>query len=659
MAELRFDGGELVAANPDIERRWRLEGGTLRATVLTDRASGRAWLAPGDGPGMVPPGGAPLAPLRVAWLPEPEPVLPVEEPAERGMLEVVGADGRGWRLHLRVAHAGPFVGCRLELVGPPRAAAGTAAAGAASGVEGDAAEAAAAGDDDLCERLALAAHHLELSEVRLQDQTDRHDDLAQELRWRLAPGSPLALRTCLAAVEDVLAGDGLVLVKQAPLPHVRPCPEGPDVRGEDRRVELRGHGCGDAAQGYAWTVIPYRGGRWGRAAALHRWQRSLRAWDPARDGRFITNTWGDRNRDGRICDEFVRAEIAAGARLGADACQIDDGWQKGITANSVERAKGGVWIGFWAADPQFWQPHPQRFPAGIEGVAAAARSAGMDFGLWFAPDSAEQFANWRKDADTVLDLHRRLGVRHLKVDGVKARTKLGEERLRAFLHAVVRESAGALVVDLDITAEVRPGYFGPGSIESGVLFVENRYSDWRRWWPQATLRTLWQLAWHVPPQRLRMEFLNPARNQDKYAGDPLAPMAWPLDFGFATVAVSSPLGWFEASNLPPEMTAALVPVVAAWRRHRAELHAGTILPIGDCPRGDAWTGFCSVGAGTAHVLAFRERNQAGAHRFALPPGVPAGAPLALVAGRGSAAWDGDALRVTITQAMDWAWVRIG
>lgn len=660
MAELRFDGGELVAANPDIERRWRLEGGTLRATALTDRASGRAWLAPCDGPGMVPPGGAPSAPLRVAWLPEPEPALPVEEPAERGMLEVVGADGRGWRLHVRVPLAGACVTCRLELVGVAAVGSATAAGSAASGIEEDAPAAAQAGDaQDRCEHLVLAAHHLELVEVRLQDQTDGHDNLAQELRWRLAPGCRNAVRGCLAAVEDMLGGDGVVLVKHAPLPYARPCPQGDDLRAEHHRIELLGHGCGDRLQGYAWSVLLYRGGAWGRAAALHRWQRGLRAYDPARDGRFITNTWGDRNRDGRLGDGFIAQEIAAGTRLGADVCQIDDGWQKGITANSVERAKGGVWIGFWAADPQFWQPHPQRFPAGLEPVAAAARAAAMGFGLWFAPDSADSFANWRKDADTVLDMHRRLGVRHLKVDGVKAHSKLAEERLRAFIHAVLRESAGAVVIDLDITAEVRPGYFGPGAIEAGVLFVQNRYTDWHRWWPHTTLRNLWQLAWHVPPQRLRMEFLNPARNQELYAGDPLAPMAWPLDYGFASVAVANPLGWFEASNLPPAMAEALAPVVAAWRRQRAELHGGTILPIGSCPRGDAWTGFCSLGGGVAHVLAFRERNQAGAHSFILPPGVPTGAPVALVAGRGSAAWDGAALRVTIAQAMDWAWVRIG
>ena len=64
----------------------------------------------------------------------------------------------------------------------------------------------------------------------------------------------------------------------------------------------------------------------------------------------------------RINETFIAEEIAAGAKLGVDVCQIDDGWQRGITANSVHKDQGGVWLGFYAADPQFWAAHPTRFP---------------------------------------------------------------------------------------------------------------------------------------------------------------------------------------------------------------------------------------------------------------------------------------------------------
>ena len=654
---LTFAAGELHAANATIARRWHLEGGVLHATALIDVRSGRSWLTPVNEPSLVPPGAALLAPLRVTWAVAVEPALPVEEPSERGTLTVIGADGRGWCLHVQVFTDGPGVTCRLELVGQSTTAATELAAQAATGVEGDHGMTSKAPADDLCERLRLASPHLHLIEVQLQDQTDAHDNLAHERRWRMSPAAPLVLRTCLIALEDPLTGDGVVLVKHAPQPPVRPLRMGPDVYAHDADVRLAGHGCGSTGQGYAWSVLVYRGAAWGRAAALHRWQRNLRAYDPARDGRLLSNTWGDRNRDGRINASFIATEIAAGAQLGVDVCQIDDGWQRGITANSVHSAQGGVWLGFWAADAQFWAPHPTRFPNGLETTAAAAQAAGLGLGLWFAPDSADDFANWRKDADAVLALHRAHRVDHVKIDGVKAHTKLAEGNLRKFFHAVLRESAGRVVFDLDITAEVRPGYFG--AVEVGPLFVENRYSDWRRWWPHATLRNLWQLAWHIPPQRLRIESLNPQRCVENYGNDPLAPAAWPLEYALATTLVACPLGWFEVSSLTPEYRAAAAPLLAIWRMQRAELHGGTILPIGDCPDGAAWTGFCSVGQGVAHVLVFREHHADGARTMTLPPGVPADLPLTVIAGRGSARRDGHGLRVAIPAKLDWVWLRLG
>ena len=46
---------------------------------------------------------------------------------------------------------------------------------------------------------------------------------------------------------------------------------------------------------------------------------------------------GDRSRDARINEAFLLKEIDAGAALGVDVVQIDDGWQKGRTANSARR----------------------------------------------------------------------------------------------------------------------------------------------------------------------------------------------------------------------------------------------------------------------------------------------------------------------------------
>ena len=143
----------------------------------------------------------------------------------------------------------------------------------------------------------------------------------------------------------------------------------------------------------------------------------------------MSNTWGDRSRDARINQDFILKEIEAGARLGVDAVQIDDGWQKGRTANSA-RTKGGVWNGYWAADANFWQPDPKRFPGGLATVVQAAREKGMKFGLWYGPDSSNDVANWQRDADRILELHRTLGIDYFKLDSVKVQTVVAEENLR-------------------------------------------------------------------------------------------------------------------------------------------------------------------------------------------------------------------------------------
>ena len=101
-------------------------------------------------------------------------------------------------------------------------------------------------------------------------------------------------------------------------------------------------------------------------------------------------------------------------------------------------------------------------------------------------------------------------------------SRAGEQNLRKLFDRCLTESQGQIVFDLDVTAETRPAYFGLPTV--GPIFVENRYTDWHKYWPHHTLRNLWQLAHYVDPLRLRMEFLNNTRNADKYAGDPLAPL---------------------------------------------------------------------------------------------------------------------------------------
>ena len=654
--ELTWRDGELIAGNGLIQRRWNFVDGLPVPMSLI--AYGREWLKPDGKPGMVPPGSLLQPPLNIHWDTETDPGDPVEAPSRRGTLTVVDQGGSGYRWHLQVFADCPAITCRIERMDkgesePPEMENSPTAVGA-TGVESDEVERGETLDRDLMERLPLAAMHAQLAVVELVDSTDHFDNLVFKRVWRLGPKEKINAVTCLAAIEDTLSGAGLILLKHAPLPKVRPVQSLVDMVGEDRLVKLLGHGAGPEGQGYAWSVIAWEGGRWERSAALHRLQQRFRPFKPGRDGLLLSNTWGDRNRDSRIAEAFVLTEIAAGAGLGVEVCQVDDGWQKGVSANSANAEKG-VWTGFWEADPNFWTPNPQRFPNGLAPVVTAAMASGLAMGLWFAPDSSNHFANWEKDAAVVVGLYRQHGIRFIKIDGVKTTSKEGELNLQRFFKRVRVETDGEVTIDLDVTAEVRPGYFG--AIQAGPIFLENRYTDWGQWWPHATLRNLWQLSWHVPPQRLRIEFLNPQRNLHMYEDSPLAPSRYPADYPFATTLLANPLAWFEVSNLPKEISEPISALAAVWRLHRDELHAGTTLPVGDCPSGAAWTGFCSRGPETVHVFIFRELTLSSERELELP--IPPGNwDVERIAGSGDAVWRGGHLHVNLPEALHWIWVRL-
>ena len=636
---VELTGDHLSAGNERFQRTWRIgANGLLYAESFRDVAGGTDWLvAPSEQPAPVPVGSASLLEemrsLALNAVPKP---LSLE--ADSLTAELIAS---GERLTLRYFFQ-LFPGCRgvrmrltvegdTEMNAPTEVGDAEAGLREPTGIEADPVRARVgesgesegeSAETDTLDVLTLAPLHLRLTQVTLQDQTDNHNELVSENEWLLHPSEePLLLSGCLFCVEDVLTGAGLIFLKEAPLPQARPIPSPYDlhVRPGERRFSFAGHGADGTGEGYAFVTLAYTDGPAGRTAALQEYQRCLRPYVPSRDGMFVSNTWGDRNRDGRINAAFMAQEIEAGARLGVDVIQIDDGWQAGTTSNSVRaESSGGVWEGFYAAQAGFWAVNPERFPGGLEPLVQAAREKGMRFGLWFAPDSSSDFAHWRWDADTILHLHRDLDIGYIKIDGVKLRSKTGERNLKAFFHNVLSESAGRIVFDLDVTAEVRPGYFG--LMQPGPIYVENRYTDWRKYWPHQTLRNLWKLAHYVDPVRLRMEFLNHARNIEKYAGDLLAPSLYAPDYLFATVMFSSPLGWFEASHLPETYFAEAAPLISVWKEHREAIFSGTILPLGAAPDGVAWTGFASIAPDrrSAYILVFREASASAEWRVTLP-----------------------------------------
>lgn len=641
-----FANDRLIVGNALIERTWIVRHGRLWAERFEDKRAGCQWIArPAEQASLVADGPAADGPLQFSS--EVHRSSPVSTPSLR-----VTLSNRQVEYNLRIYPGAAGVEMQLVTsaagIGTSTAAAATAGA---SGVESDASQPAESQRQmsDVIDAFAIEPLHTRLTQVTLIDQTDVHDNLAAERSWLIGGAQgPIQRQGNLFWIERTISGEGLIFLKCCPLPHTRPVKSDADLLvAPDGLVALLGHGIDGGGEGYPAVVLSYQGGRIGRIRALQAWQRQVRRYEPKRDAKFLANTWGDRSRDGRINETFMAREIAAGRELGVDVVQIDDGWQRGTSANSVNRDKGGVWNGFWAADANFWDPHPERFPAGIAAITDRARQAGLKMGLWFAPDSSNDFANWHRDAAAVLRMHREWGVDYVKIDGVKAHTRAGERNLRRFFDTVLAESDGRVVFDLDVTAEVRPGYFG--MMHTGPIFVENRYTDWHRYWPHRTLRNLWMLSHYIDPLRLRMEFLNNQRNAECYGDDPLAPSMYRPDYLFATVMFANPLGWFEISNLPPQWRQELAPLVTTWKAHREAIFSGTIIPIGHEPDGTQWTGFCSLAPDekSAYVLVFRELAAGSdwwidcAQLGLLPRTVRT------LAGDGEATVDADGLRVKI------------
>jgi alpha-galactosidase len=653
----RWSAEELILGNAAIERRWRILDGTLRPVSLLDKQSGAEWLREEAAPALLPPmpmGEGPFTVSVTGRVGEPHPAS-----APALLIQVAVADGEGALLtyHLQLFPAVAAFTGQLQL---HRVGSFSDETPEVEKVVGDE-RSKPVPSLDVLEILPLSPAQLRLRQVTLHDITDRYNELMQEATWLLHT-SELRLRLSgnVFVIEDVLGGRGMVLVKQAPLPPSRPvkCPA--DLTGLDNRtLAFLGHGLSpEEPEGNPYTVLLYTGGEVERIRVMQAWQRRCRPYVPGRDGRFLSNTWGDRGADSRISDDFMRQEIDAAAELGVEVVQIDYGWAIGRLSDLAATGQGlSAWKDFRGSNPDFWKVDPARFPQGLAPVMEKAHAQGMQCGLWFVPDPHEAYARWEEDAELLLDFYRTMGILYFKIDGTNVPTPRAAANLARFFDRVLTESKGEITFDLDITAGVRPSYFGPMHI--GPLFVENRYTDWHNYWPHQTLRMVWQLAHYIDPVRMRVECLNGTRNADRYDGDPLGPATYPADYLFAITMVANPLGWFEISNLPGEVASAIGRLAYTWRSHRDRLHQGTILPIGAAPDGTSFTGFASVDADGKHgyLLLFRELTEGESHTMPVPfwPGNPRLTPLA---GEGLAELRDGQLEISIPHAQRYLFLQV-
>ncbi len=605
----------LVIGNKRIERRFQWCAQGLVCTATVDKASAKEWR--GDEPPAVTPDVAiECAVSDNGGLSAKHLLLTATERQGGGVIET----------KLGVYPRLPFIILERRCKGLHPSSAERVAEKGGTGNENavvkDTVEAATL---DRIDNVPLNVRHLTLKTFKLFDRTDLNDCLVTEEKMHLYPGCSFSMRGNVFLFDNYMENKGLLVVKDSPT-HLYQLLENDDslrVKGT-RNADIVGAGLHGEIDPKEWCQLyGTTVGVGDTDELLVEYRQLYRAQylAPAFKEPFImSNTWGDRSQDSRVCEEFMLKEIEAGAKLGVDIIQIDDGWQKGVTINSKAR-KSSIWEGFYAADPDFWAVHPQRFPHGLKPLVKKAARHGIRFGLWFAPDSSHEFANWRRDVDTILNLHRMYGISSFKLDSVNLLSKKAETNYLNFLTTVERESNNRIALNLDCTAQNRQGYVMWKQF--GTLFVENRYTDWCNYFPHNTLKNLWMLSQFIPPRKFQFELLNNSRNDEKYGDDPLRPATYDITYEFASVMVANPLVWMEMSNLTDKQITSLQKLVSVYRDVRKDFFNAEIYPIGEQPDGCSYTGFqIVVDDKTGYLLLFKEYGTIGKHMYCLHNPLP-------------------------------------
>mgnify|MGYP002551264568 FL=1 len=463
------------------------------------------------------------------------------------------------------------------------------------------------GNVPVMEQLMLEGKHWQLEAVEFFDVTDRFNTLVH-------PVHALSYRDCLYRgnllfAENTEKEAGFFMLKEAPTSNVQLYYPGGDYLVSEGTFRMVGLGVDSAdiktdewTKAYSYVTGTFRSGEKQKRMALRNYQMRIRPFLEDRDEMVMLNTWGDRGQDTRVNEAFCLKELELAAKLGVTHFQIDDGWQAGRSANS---AYGGSFKNIWD-NPDYWTPDPDRFSNGLAPIVKRGKELGIEVCLWFNPSIQHDYADWQKDADALIALFEKYGIRTFKIDGTFFDNKLAESRLRSLYNRVMEATGWKAVLNLDATAGRRGGYFFFN--EYGNIFLENRYTDWGNYYPYWSLRNLWMLSRYVAPQSLQIEFLNKWRNKEKYAGDKFAPSTYSFDYLFAITMAAQPLAWFEASNLPDEAFPT-GGVIQKYKTVQHDFHTGYVFPVGDEPSGKSWCGFQSVKDRKGYFLLFRESNE--------------------------------------------------
>ncbi len=345
----------------------------------------------------------------------------------------------------------------------------------------------------------------------------------------------------------------------------------------------------------SWCVV-CAGGDVERQRAIKVFDRYRYPVDPKRDLFIMANTWGSSvwRRDGQLDlagqvetgesnlvakqaarKDHVLREIASQDDLGIDVQQIDDGWQ--------------------GDDYRTWRPAKHRYPQqSWDTVKAAAAKHGVKLGLWAAVRIPEKDLLWNYDHG---------GFRYYKLDFANLRSRTILERVLGKARRLILHSGHTVRVNWDVTENApRVGYFF--AREYGNIYLANRKRSYPRYVPSLILRDAWQIARYCNLNKFQItvqniDLVNPRvtdaqRHNHAYC--------------VAITLMGSPIFFQLTQHYTEQARAQIRPLLAVYKRHRAEMFRGYVFPIGEKPDNASWAGFqCYVhGSGVGYLTLFRE-----------------------------------------------------
>jgi hypothetical protein len=361
-----------------------------------------------------------------------------------------------------------------------------------------------------------------------------------------------------------------------------------------------------------WVVIPYTDGHSGAIQAARDffgqyWKRSYNA-----PGNVMINPWGGGGFYlwNHMHEDWVVEELKAAGRLGGTHYQLDDGWQKGGTLESIIAGR--------PLNREFWKINKEKFPHDFVKISHAAADNGVKLGLWFCPDCNREYKNWEDEVSILADLHECYNFEYIKIDGAYHRSYFAEENFDNLLRDLYSKTKGQVLFNLDVTAGVRKGFLY--SPEFGPLFPANRYpfspqGAPNKYYPNNTLKNFWKLAHFIPPHLIQVEvpdiFYNPAEDPGEYdktypENDCHRPDLYGPFYCGMIAFFGSPLLWLQPSKIKEELLCDYASVIKLFKQYRNDIVQGLVMPIGDEPDGTGITGFISQKESSGYLLIFRE-----------------------------------------------------